>query len=92
MQEFVKRLYASSTTICDVNDLRYNLFYAKRGDVESTQLLPCKDCLYMHVLCANYQAAMWWLCLEMQPVGLDLKTCRWMMDEKGNRTIECMRG
>jgi hypothetical protein len=54
-QELVCRMYASSTTICDVNDLRY-LFYAKRGDVESTQLPPCKDCLHMHVLRANYQA------------------------------------
>jgi hypothetical protein len=83
--------YASSTTICNVNDLWYILFYAKRGDVESMQLLPCKDCLYMHVLCDNYQAAMWRLCLEMQHVALDPKTCRWMMDEEGNRTIEWKR-
>jgi hypothetical protein len=37
MQEFVICMYASSTTICDINDLcyMYNLIYAKLGDVES---------------------------------------------------------
>lgn len=34
MQEFVCRMYASSSTICEVNEPHYQLFYAKRGEVE----------------------------------------------------------
>jgi hypothetical protein len=43
------RIFASSTTICDVNDLRYNLFYGKMGDMEFTQLLPGTEGLSVHV-------------------------------------------
>jgi len=74
MQEFVCRMYASTSTICEVDELRYHLFYAKRGEVESSQLPPCKDCLYMHVLRANYQAAIWRRCLVSQPVVPDPKS------------------
>jgi hypothetical protein len=88
MQEFVNHMYAFSTTICDVNDVCYTLLYGKRGDVESTQLPPCKDCLYMHVLRANYQVAIWRHCLERRLVALDPKTCGWKMDDEGNRIIE----
>ena len=33
---------ASQTAICDVNDLRYQMFRIKKGDVDSGQLPPCK--------------------------------------------------
>ena len=35
------------------------LFCAKEGKVNSNQLPPCADCLKMHSLRANYQAAVW---------------------------------
>ena len=33
---------ASQTAICDVNDLRYQMFRIKKGDVDSGQLPLCK--------------------------------------------------
>ena len=42
-----------------VNELRYQLFHAKKGEVESGQLFPCEDCLLMHSLQANYLAGVW---------------------------------
>ena len=33
---------ASQTALCDVNDLIYQMFRIKRGDVDSGQLSPCK--------------------------------------------------
>ena len=30
------------------NEVRYQLFRDKKGDLESSQLPPCKDCLHMH--------------------------------------------
>ena len=33
---------ASQTAICDVNDLRYQMFRIKKGDVDSGQLPPYK--------------------------------------------------
>ena len=33
---------ASQTAFCDVNDLRYQMFRIKNGDVDSGQLPPCK--------------------------------------------------
>ena len=33
---------ASQTALCDVNDLRYQMFRIKKGDVEFGQLPPCK--------------------------------------------------
>ena len=33
---------ALQTALCDVNDLRYQMFRVKKGDVDSGQLPPCK--------------------------------------------------
>ena len=40
-----------------VNGLRYQLSCAKRGEAESSQLPPYRDCLFLHAQRANYQAA-----------------------------------
>ena len=40
LQEFVCKMYASQTSLCKVNDLRYQLFRVKKGDVDSSQLQP----------------------------------------------------
>ena len=60
-------IYAAKTKISNVNELRYHLFCAKKGEIESYQMPPCKDSLKKHVMCANYQAAIWKRCLVADP-------------------------
>ena len=36
LQEFVCKMYASQTSLCKVDDLRYQLFRVKKGDVDSS--------------------------------------------------------
>jgi len=54
LQEITCRIYVPSTSTTDANSLRYQLFCARRGEVESSQLPPCEDCLFMHATRANY--------------------------------------
>ncbi|XP_078353848.1 uncharacterized protein LOC144638526 [Oculina patagonica] len=67
LQEFTCKLYANRCPSNTVNDLRYQLFRAKKGEIESGQLPPCQDCLFMHSLRANYQAGVWRRALETCP-------------------------
>ena len=67
IQKFTCQLYSKNTKITKVNDLRYRVFCAKNGDVESGQLPPCEDTLRQHTLRANYQAAIWRHSLESLP-------------------------
>jgi len=80
MESFLCQMYAPSSDICDVNDLRY---LTKRGEMESSLLLPCRDRLQLHTQRANYQAAVWRQCLEGQPGIPDPKGYRWKTDDKG---------
>ena len=43
LQEFTCFMYSSNPGTTDVNDLRYRLFCAKKGDLDSSQLPPCVD-------------------------------------------------
>ncbi len=43
-------MYMPSTHTTEVNTPRYELFCVKLGEVESSQLPPCQDCLFMHAL------------------------------------------
>ena len=43
------------------------VFCAKQGKVDSNRLPPCADCLRMHSLRANYQAAVWRRSLQSCP-------------------------
>ena len=43
----------------DVDELRYQLFYAKGGKVDPSALPPCKSTLVLHIKRANYQAGVW---------------------------------
>ena len=61
------KLYGSKSTTTTVNDLRYQLFCAKKGEIESHQLPLCRDCLVKHSQRANYQAAIWKQCLLQDP-------------------------
>ncbi|KAK3868653.1 hypothetical protein Pcinc_025977 [Petrolisthes cinctipes] len=42
-----------------VDELRYQMFCAKKGEAESWQLPPCKSSLHQHCQRANYQAGVW---------------------------------
>ena len=46
----------------------------------------------MHVLRANYQAAIWRKCLQSQPSVPDPKECGWTTDQDGRLVIQWMRG
>ena len=50
LQEFTCKLYAARCPNATVNKPRYQLFCAKKGEVESGQLPPCEDCLLVHSL------------------------------------------
>jgi len=67
LQEITCCMYLPSTRTAEVNKLRYQTFCARRAEVDSSQLPPCEDCLSMHILRANYQAAIGRRCLEPSP-------------------------
>lgn len=81
----VQQNVAKGTTL-GVNKCRYQLFCTNRGDINLTQLPPCRDC----------QAGVWRRSLECQPkiprlpiaVGARATTvlafCGWLVDQ-GNR-------
>jgi len=56
LEAFTCLLYAPKASSKKVNDLLYHLFCAKKGEIESHQLPPCRDCLVKHAQRANYQA------------------------------------
>ena len=73
-ETFTSLLYAPKAASTKVNCLRYDLFCARKGELESHQLPPCRDCLVKHAQRANYQAAIWRRCLDQNidtpsPVG-----------------------
>jgi len=92
LQEVTCHMYVPSTNTTKVNELRHQLFCARRGEIESSQLPPCEDCLFMHVLRANYQAAIWRRCLQCQPYVPSPKGCGWTTDDDGKLAIEWMQG
>ena len=46
---------ASQTALCDANDLRYQMFRIKKGDVDSGQLPPCLSLRYPYASCYAVQ-------------------------------------
>ena len=91
LQEFTCKLYAARCRNGTVNELRYQLFRAKKGEVESGQLPPCEDCLFMHSLCANYQAGVWRRALEECPSIPNPSGHGWCYED-GKLTICWMTG
>lgn len=83
LEEFTCSLYAPKTSANKINDLRYHLFCAKKGEIESHQLPPCKDCLVNHSLRANYQAGIWRRCLELDPKVPSPVGRGWKMEGEG---------
>ena len=60
-------LYTAKGASVKIIDLRYNLFRAKKREIESHQLPPYRDCLEKHRQRANYQAGISKRCLEQDP-------------------------
>ncbi|KAG0710132.1 hypothetical protein GWK47_023437 [Chionoecetes opilio] len=73
--------------------LRYHMFCAKKGQIESGQLPPCEDSLMQHTLRANYQAAIWRRSLENLPdVPAPSAGHGWELDDGGTLKIRWMAG
>lgn len=51
------QIHTPKTTCVHVNDMKYNIFCAKKGEIESHQLPPTTNCLQQQVQHAYYQAA-----------------------------------
>ena len=91
LQAFTCKLYTSSTTTVDINTARLQRFCSRRGELESTQLLPCEDCLFMHTMRANYQAGIW-RCSLQQHLLVPCPVKRgWVRNDDGQLTVEWMR-
>jgi hypothetical protein len=67
LEQFTCSMYSTNSHITMINELRYHLFCAKNGEIESHQLPPCQDSLKKHIQRANYQAAIWKRSLENDP-------------------------
>lgn len=92
LEAFTCHMYVSKGSSCDVNECRYQLFYAKRGEVNSAHLPPCMDCLHLHAQRANYQAGIWRRSLQCEPDVPSPKDCGWMIDDEGHLDIQWMTG
>lgn len=90
IEQFTCCMYTANKSTGKVNELRHQLFRAKRGAIESSQLPPCRDCLYMHVQRSNYQAAIWKSCLQTSPVVPSPTLHGWTIND-GKLAIHWMR-
>ena len=59
LEAFVCALFGAKKGTSNVYELRYAIFCAKKGEAESHQPPPCRDCIKKHCQRANYQAAVW---------------------------------
>ena len=84
--------YTASATTEDINTAHYQLFCARRGKLESSQLAPCEDCLFLHAMRANYQAGIWRGSLQQHPQVPSPVEHGWVRDVDGQLTLEWMRG
>ena len=91
LQEFTRLLYFSNPGTKDVNVLRYRLFFARKGELESHQLPPCQDTLRKHCERANYQSAIWRRSLQSSPQIPLLIGSGWCLKD-GKLSIDWMIG
>ena len=93
LEEFTCQLYMPRTNIISVNEMRFQLFRAKNGGVQSGQLPPCKDCFTLHAKRAAYQAAIWQRSLEQMPqIPSPLDCDGWIFDDENSLVINWMSG
>ena len=83
LEAYTSLLYAPKTSSTKIKDLRYRLFCAKKGEIESHQLPPCRDCVEKHALRANYQAGIWRICLEQNPQVPSPVGRGWKIEKEG---------
>ena len=62
------KFYCSQPGTDNINELRYRLFCAKKGNIDSTQLPPHADCLLKHASRENFQAVIWKRSLQHCPL------------------------
>ena len=91
LQEFTCLMYSSNPGTRDVNVLRYRLFCARKGELESHQLPPCQDTLRKHCERANYQSAIWRRSLQCSPQIPSPIGSGWCLKD-GKLTIDWMNG
>lgn len=92
IEEFVCQLYAPKCKVKSVDELRYQMFRGKEGQIESFQMPPCKDTLRQHNKRANYQAGIWLRSLETRPIIPDPFAHGWEKDISGNLCVKWMEG
>lgn len=88
LQSFTCHLYNARASTNDVNELRYALFCAKKGEAESWQLPPCAAALRKHCQRANYQAGVWRHSLESCPEIPSPVGKGWCRDEEEHLVID----
>ena len=90
LEEFVCAIYGGSGT--SVNELRYQIYCSKPGEVSCDDLPPCHSALKDHSKRANYQSRIWRLALDATtdvppPVGNGWEQSS---DEDGDLIIKWM--
>ena len=74
---------ASQTALCDVNDLRYQMFRIKKGNVDSGQLPPCKFKVPLcFMLCGPIiKKCVWKIYFEPKKDTNSKEGHRWMIED-----------
>jgi hypothetical protein len=80
LETFTCKLYGCKLQDPNINDLRYQLFCTRKGEIESHHLPPCSDCLKKHGERSNYQAAIWKRALQRHPNTPNPTGYGWKMD------------
>ncbi|KAL8610714.1 hypothetical protein ACOMHN_016697 [Nucella lapillus] len=71
----------------DVNVLRYHMYCAKDGEIESHQLPSWKDCLLKHAKRANFQAGLWRRSLSHDPDAPDPTQSGWKVENQNGTEV-----
>ena len=91
LQKFTCKLYATGMNSPVLMNSDINSSDQER-EIESWQLPPCEDCLHLHALCSNYQAAIWRRCLGQNPDTPSPETGHGWLIEDGFLSIQWMGG
>jgi len=67
LESLTCRIYSARSNTNSINDLRFSIFCANKGEVDSWQLPPCSSSLKNHCKRANYQCAFWRRSLDLFP-------------------------
>lgn len=93
IQEFTCQIYFRNTKIVGVSTRRYQMFCARKGDIESGQLPSGQDTLLQHTLRANYQADIWRRSLESFPDTPQPSSGHGReVNDEGDKTVSWMTG